>query len=111
MPCLSADLFVVQAVIPFIPTDAPRLDPVVYGMILGYFLSHDRQALVHTIQTWPRDIYDIPAVIVAVQADLDRAAYSAPSGTDTRLLMEALGELYVVLSSSDRLMLIFPADM
>ncbi|KAL1735575.1 hypothetical protein EV714DRAFT_243652 [Schizophyllum commune] len=84
-----------QAVIPFIPTDAPRLDPVVYGMILGYFLSHDRQALVNTIQTWPRDIYDIPAVIVAVQADLDRAAYSAPSGTDTRLLMEALGELYV----------------
>ncbi|KAL1748674.1 hypothetical protein HDZ31DRAFT_79534 [Schizophyllum fasciatum] len=82
-----------QAVIPFVPTDAPRLDPVVYGMILGYFLSHDRQELVRTIQTWPRDIYDIPAVIVAVQADLDRAAYSAPSGADTRLLMEALGEL------------------
>ncbi|TRM69810.1 hypothetical protein BD626DRAFT_393164 [Schizophyllum amplum] len=84
-----------EAVIPLVPTDAPRLDPVVYGMILGYLLSHDRRALVRTIQVWPRDIYDIPAVIVAVQADLDRAAYSAPSGPETRLLMETLGELYV----------------
>jgi hypothetical protein len=31
-----------QAIIPFVPTDNPRLDHVVYEMILAHFLIHDR---------------------------------------------------------------------
>ncbi|KAF5322517.1 hypothetical protein D9619_000186 [Psilocybe cf. subviscida] len=91
-----------KAVIPFIPTERPRLDHVVYEMVLAHFLTHDRDALFQTIKEWPREIYDISAVIVAVRAELDRAAStsttisSAPvTGTKpTTILMECLAELY-----------------
>ncbi|KAH9994131.1 vacuolar assembling protein VPS41 [Russula compacta] len=79
-----------QAIIPYIPTDKPRLGHLVYEMILAHFLSNDRQALRQTIHDWPKDIYDISAVIVAIQSELDRCA--AP---DTIILMECLAELYI----------------
>lgn len=31
-----------QCIIPFVPTEKPRLDHVVYEMVLAHFLSHDR---------------------------------------------------------------------
>lgn len=54
------------------------------------------QALLKTIQDWPKAIYDISAVIVAVQAELDRAPSSSSSASitpDTVILMECLAEL------------------
>ncbi|KAK7061202.1 vacuolar assembling protein [Favolaschia claudopus] len=90
-----------QAIIPYVPTDAPQLDHLVYEMILAYFLAHDRRSLLQTIKEWPKDIYDISAVIVAVLADLDRSASSsnlaasAPAPSDTVVLMECLAELYI----------------
>ncbi|KAI0265207.1 vacuolar assembling protein VPS41 [Gloeopeniophorella convolvens] len=91
-----------QAIIPYVPTEKPRLDHLVYEMILAYFLANDRQALQRTIHEWPKDIYDISAVIVAIQSDLDRQAPSSsrsasptPQATpDTAILMECLAELY-----------------
>jgi len=65
-------------------------------MILAHFLGHNREALLKTIKTWQKDIYDIPSVIVALESELDRApssskvVYSAP---DTTILMECLAEL------------------
>lgn len=44
------------------------------------------QALLRTIKEWPTDIYDIAAVIVAVQSELDR-------GASTPILMECIAEL------------------
>ncbi|KAF7331583.1 Vacuolar assembling protein [Mycena kentingensis (nom. inval.)] len=96
-----------QAIIPFIPTDKPRLDHLVYEMILAHFLAHDRKTLLQTIKEWPKDIYDISAVIIAVQADLDRAGSTFnpnPSSStssifppsDKVILMECLAELYVL---------------
>ncbi|KAJ7717660.1 hypothetical protein B0H16DRAFT_1610599 [Mycena metata] len=79
-----------QAIIPYVPTDSPRLDHLVYEMILAHFLSHDRPSLLRTVKEWPKDIYDISAVIVAVLADLDRN-----SGADSVVLMECLAELYI----------------
>lgn len=32
-----------QAIIPYIPTDKPRLGHLVYEMILAHFLANDRQ--------------------------------------------------------------------
>lgn len=32
-----------QAIIPYVPTESPRLDHLVYEMILAYFLAHDRK--------------------------------------------------------------------
>jgi hypothetical protein len=87
-----------QAIIPFVPTDSPRLSHLVYEMILAYFMAHDRQALFKTIKDWPKEIYDVPAVIVALQSELDCAP--SPSTIvsmtpDTKILMECLAELLV----------------
>jgi hypothetical protein len=30
-------------IIPYIPTDSPKLSHLVYEMILGHFLAHDRE--------------------------------------------------------------------
>ncbi|KAJ7265984.1 vacuolar protein sorting-associated protein 41 [Mycena haematopus] len=88
-----------QAIIPFVPTESPRLDHLVYEMILAYFLAHDRKSLLQTVKEWPKDIYDISAVIVAVLADLDRSASSsnlaASAPSDSVILMECLAELYI----------------
>ncbi|KAA1466651.1 vacuolar assembling protein VPS41 [Dentipellis sp. KUC8613] len=89
-----------QAVIPYIPIDSPRLFHLVYEMILAHFLAHDRQALQRTIQEWPKEIYDVSAVIVAIQSELDRSSSSSSTSPlsratpDTTILMECLAELY-----------------
>jgi hypothetical protein len=65
-------------------------------MILAHFLTHDHGALLKTIKTWPKDIYDIPSVIVALESELDKAPSSskiASGSSDTTILMECLAEL------------------
>lgn len=44
------------------------------------------QALLRTIKSWPHDIYDIAAVLVAIQDQLERKPGS-------KILMESLAEL------------------
>ncbi|KAF7984727.1 hypothetical protein HWV62_11658 [Athelia sp. TMB] len=88
-----------HTIIPFVPTEAPKLGHVVYEMILGHFLTNDRQALLQMIKEWPKDIYDLSVIIVAVQSALDKApsSSSAPNGGaagSSSLLMECLAELY-----------------
>ncbi|KAL4076442.1 hypothetical protein V8B97DRAFT_1921758 [Scleroderma yunnanense] len=86
-----------QAIIPFVPTEAPQLGRLVYEMFLGYFLNNDKEALLRTIRDWPKSIYDIPAVIVAIQSELERIPMSSSlktSSSDAILLMECLAELY-----------------
>ncbi|KAH9910297.1 uncharacterized protein B0H18DRAFT_1130398 [Fomitopsis serialis] len=95
---LFAQKHQLQAIIPFVPTESPTLGHLVYEMILAYFLAHDRHALLRMIKSWPKEIYDVPAVIVAVQAELDRAPSSAMKTTapETVLLMECLAELHTM---------------
>ncbi|KAG1870933.1 vacuolar assembling protein VPS41 [Suillus tomentosus] len=87
-----------QTIIPHVPTEAPQLDHLVYEMILAHFLVHDRQSLMRTIKEWPKSIYDISTVIVAVQAELERSPSSSTSKSlpapDAVILMECLAELY-----------------
>ncbi|KAJ8487764.1 hypothetical protein ONZ45_g14207 [Pleurotus djamor] len=92
-----ADRRELQAVIPYVPTDSPQLDHVVYEMMLAYFIKHDRNALLQTIREWPKTIYDLSAVIVAIQDELDHSATTSSfksSSPETTLLMECLAELY-----------------
>ncbi|TFK43987.1 vacuolar assembling protein VPS41 [Crucibulum laeve] len=98
-----ADKKQLQAIIPYVPTDSPRLDHVVYEMMLAHFLTHDRQTLLQTIKEWPREIYDIAAVIVAVRATLDKVlaksstiSATASSLNNSIVLMECLAELYTI---------------
>ncbi|KAJ3800866.1 vacuolar assembling protein VPS41 [Lentinula aff. detonsa] len=85
-----------QSIIPLVPTQHPRLNRVVYEMILAYFLAHDAKMVLQTIQEWPRDIYDVGAVIVAVKDELDKvdASHEAIANTQSAVLMECLAELY-----------------
>ena len=85
-------------------------------MILAHFLANDRQvqdtrawnlslltvfqALQRTIHDWPKEIYDISTVIVAIQSELDRyvpsssrTTLSMPAVPDATILMECLAEL------------------
>ena len=49
------------------------------------------------IKTWPKEIYDIGAVIVAIRAVLDKPNRTPNNeiGSDT-ILIECLAELYVI---------------
>ncbi|KAL9713219.1 Vacuolar protein sorting-associated protein 41 [Leucoagaricus gongylophorus] len=92
-----ADKRQLQAIIPYVPTDSPRLDHLVYEMMLAHFLAHDKQTLRRTIDEWPREIYDISAVIIAIRSELDKTT-SEPkfmaSSSNTVILMECLADLY-----------------
>lgn len=88
--------------IPYVPVDAPRLDHTVYEMVLGHFLGHDLRMLLETVKTWPREIYDVGAVVVAVKARLEKVENGVDRGEKTGqvsrqeevvLLMECLAEL------------------
>lgn len=88
-----------QAIIPYVPTDSPTLGHLVYEVILAYYLAQDRQVLLQTIRSWPKDIYDISTIILAIQAELDRAPSSSSMQTtapETVVLMECLAELYTM---------------
>ncbi|KAF9498914.1 vacuolar assembling protein VPS41 [Pleurotus eryngii] len=94
---LFADKEELQAIIPYVPTDSPRLSHLVYEMMLAYFIKHDRQALLQTVRDWPKDIYNLTAVIVAIHSELDSSASTSTfksSTQETTLLMECLAELY-----------------
>jgi vacuolar protein sorting-associated protein 41 len=85
-------------IIPYVPTDHPRLDHLVYEVILADLARHDPKTLLDTIHRWPRDHYDIPVVIIAVQSELDRLAVAAPtttSGASKALLKNCLADLYL----------------
>lgn len=113
----------IQAIIPYVPTEAPKLDHLVYEMILAHYLANDRQvyswslvsvdvpahnaipiqALLRRIKEWPKDLFDISAVIFAIQSELDRTSSSSSTSPtqratpDTAILMECLAELCVPL--------------
>ncbi|KAF8676121.1 hypothetical protein AX14_005017 [Amanita brunnescens Koide BX004] len=90
-----------QAIIPYVPIESPTLDRVVYDMIMAHFLAHDHQTLLRTIKEWPKDVYDISAVIIAVRSELDKKSMlstplASSSSRSTTLLMESLAELYTI---------------
>ncbi|KAF8528462.1 vacuolar assembling protein VPS41 [Hysterangium stoloniferum] len=81
-----------DTIIPYVPTNTPQLSRLVYEMILAHYIRHDVPALLLTLNSWPSNIYDISAVIVAVQAELERTPSTGVQGS---LLMECLAELYI----------------
>lgn len=63
-------------------------------------LLNSDEALRRTIDEWPREIYDISAVIIAIRSELDKAMSepkSMTSPSNTVILMECLADLWVTL--------------
>ncbi|KAG5324850.1 hypothetical protein C0989_011727, partial [Termitomyces sp. Mn162] len=92
---IFAEKHQLQAIIPYVPTETPRLDHVVYEMMLAHFLTHDRETLLKTIKEWPREIYNIDVVIVAVRSELEKTASTSStisSSPGSKLLMECLAD-------------------
>ena len=58
-------------------------------MVFEHLLENDRPALLKTITTWPREIYDIDSVMRTIQSELQ-------GSKNDPLLLECVGELYLV---------------
>ncbi|GAA6021958.1 hypothetical protein JCM11491_000307 [Sporobolomyces phaffii] len=86
---LFADKAHLDSIIPYVPIHDPQLSRLVYEMILAHFLRHDQAALHRTIKTWPTEIYDVGAVILAIKDQLERTPKS-------QLLMQSISDLYLL---------------
>lgn len=78
-----------QTIIPHMPTSNPQLGRATYDMVLEHLLEDDRPALLKTITSWPRDVYDFDSIMSSIQSE-SRASKDDP------LLLECIGELYLV---------------
>jgi hypothetical protein len=58
-------------------------------MVFEHQLLNDRPALLKTITTWPKEIYDLDSLMGSIQSE-SRASKDDP------LLLECIGELYLV---------------
>jgi hypothetical protein len=58
-------------------------------MVFEHQLLNDRPALLKTITTWPKEIYDLDSLMSSIQSE-SRASKDDP------LLLECIGELYLV---------------
>ncbi|GAA5823614.1 hypothetical protein JCM5353_005076 [Sporobolomyces roseus] len=86
---LFADKGQMNVIIPYVPIHDPQLSRLVYEMILAHFLRHDQAALHRTIKTWPIEIYDVGAVILAIKDQLERTPKS-------QILMQSVADLYLL---------------
>jgi hypothetical protein len=87
-----------HAIIPYVPTASPKLDHLVYEVILADLSKNDLETLTSTLDRWPKDIYDIPVVLIAVQSELDRrnaGAATASSAADKAVLRACLADLFL----------------
>lgn len=88
---------------PFIPTTQiqPPLDSTIYEVVLGHYIAHDRLKVQELLEQWPPELYDIRAVTTVLENQLKYRDVRADSiedgekGRDWRIIMEALGKLYV----------------
>jgi hypothetical protein len=88
---------------PFIPTTQvrPPLDSTIYEVVLGHYIAHDRLRVRELLEQWSPDLFDIKAVITALENQLkyrdvcEDSIEDGEKGRDWRIIMESLGKLYV----------------
>jgi tetratricopeptide (TPR) repeat protein len=81
---------------PYIPTLdlTPPLPSLVFELILGHYVSTDRQRFKELLDQWPSDIFEISSITTAVEDQLSSG--TAPTGSeDWRILQEGLAKLYL----------------
>ncbi|KAF1950220.1 vacuolar assembly protein-like protein [Byssothecium circinans] len=79
----------------------PPLPSMVYEVILGHYIIHDRIQFKHLLEDWDPELFDINSVIEAVKSKLSTGDVSEDSiegnvqGRDWRILQDALAKLYL----------------
>ncbi len=88
---------------PYIPTRPmqPPLPSMVYEVVLGHYIIHDRIRFKHLLESWDPDLFDINSVIEALKSRLDVGDITEESvegeeqGRDWRILQDGLAKLYL----------------
>jgi hypothetical protein len=88
---------------PYIPKQRiqPPLPTMVYEVVLGHYIIHDRIRFKHLLEAWDTDLYDINSVIEAVKSKLTAGDVTEDSvegdvhGRDWRILQDGLAKLYL----------------
>lgn len=75
-----------KAMTPYIPIKDPQLSSTVYEIALAWFLKSDHTTLRNTIRKWPKNLYNLSNVIVAVED------YNKKDNND-EVLLECLADL------------------
>jgi len=97
----KADKF--DEITPYIPKLRlkPPLPSLIYEVVLGYYIGHDRPRLKELLDEWEPDLFDISNVISALQSKLDSGEFgedavkSGKSSRDWHILLNCLANLYL----------------
>ncbi|PSN60324.1 vacuolar assembly protein-like protein [Corynespora cassiicola Philippines] len=88
---------------PHIPTKQmqPPLPSLVYEVVLGHYIIHDRIRFKHLLEDWEPELFDITSVIEAIKSKLTAGDVTEDSieggeqGRDWRILQDGLAKLYL----------------
>ncbi|KAF2122103.1 vacuolar assembly protein-like protein [Lophiotrema nucula] len=88
---------------PYVPKKPlqPPLPSLVYEVILGHYIIHDRIRFKHLLEDWDTDLFDTGSVIEAIKSKLSAGDVTEESvegdeqGRDWRILQDALAKLYL----------------
>ncbi|OCK79301.1 hypothetical protein K432DRAFT_394022 [Lepidopterella palustris CBS 459.81] len=88
---------------PYIPTKQlhPPLPSLVYEVVMGHYVIHDRLRFKELVERWDPDLFDIPSVTEAINSKLSAGDVAEDTieggeqGRDWRILQDGLAKLYV----------------
>ncbi|KAK1326829.1 hypothetical protein QJS10_CPA01g00116 [Acorus calamus] len=100
-----AHLRQLPVLVPYIPTENPRLNDTAYEVALVALATNQsfHKDLLSTVKFWPPVIYSVLPVISAIELQLN-------TSSETDMLKEALAELYVINSQYERALALY-ADL
>jgi len=90
----------IAAYIPKKPMQPP-LPSMVYEVVLGHYIIHDRIRFKHLLEDWDPDLFDITSVIEAIKSKLSNGDITEDSvegdvqGRDWRILQDGLAKLFL----------------
>lgn len=90
-------------IVNFIPTAQvqPPLDPIIYEVVLGYYITHDRNRARELLETWSPDLFNIKSITTILENQLkyrdvrETSVEHGEKGHDWRIIVESLAKLCV----------------
>ncbi|KAL3426443.1 putative vacuolar assembly protein [Phlyctema vagabunda] len=101
--CTFADAKKFDEITDYIPTTQmrPPLPSIIYEVVLGYYIAHDRPRVSILLDQWSPDLFEIKSVTTALENQLkyrdvrEDSIEDGVRGRDWRIVMESLGKLHV----------------